>query len=190
MDLCSPVSHQSVSVRWDDPKANRSLQSICLPLKVDLPQGRASLCTSEIRQGYFRDHTNFSLVLPLEKFPRGGNCVISVSAGVAPPGWKFISHSVPSSLFVPRQNNADQVAFQMGGGLSALEQILQVITVSSTPTAVPRIPLKWVPSPNCALLICISSEHFRFLFQARTAGKSEHEQWDTLKMLRNVYFSW
>ncbi|CAF98291.1 unnamed protein product, partial [Tetraodon nigroviridis] len=41
-----------------------------------------------------------------------------------------------------RKNNADQVAFQMGGGLSALEQILQVVTVASTPTAVPRIPLK------------------------------------------------
>ncbi|XP_047675769.1 S phase cyclin A-associated protein in the endoplasmic reticulum isoform X5 [Tachysurus fulvidraco] len=39
-------------------------------------------------------------------------------------------------------NNADQVAFQVGGGLSALEQILQVVTAASTPTAVPRIPLK------------------------------------------------
>ncbi|KAM9495840.1 S phase cyclin A-associated protein in the endoplasmic reticulum isoform 3-T3 [Clarias gariepinus] len=41
-----------------------------------------------------------------------------------------------------KQNNADQVAFQVGGGLSALEQILQVVTAASTPTAVPRIPLK------------------------------------------------
>ncbi|XP_067357419.1 S phase cyclin A-associated protein in the endoplasmic reticulum isoform X3 [Channa argus] len=38
-----------------------------------------------------------------------------------------------------KQNNADQAAFQVGGGLSALEQILQVITAAST---VPRIPVK------------------------------------------------
>ncbi|XP_042079484.1 S phase cyclin A-associated protein in the endoplasmic reticulum isoform X1 [Haplochromis burtoni] len=46
------------------------------------------------------------------------------------------------SRILEKQNNADQVAFQVGGGLSALEQILQVITAASTPTAVPRIPLK------------------------------------------------
>ncbi|XP_047452913.1 S phase cyclin A-associated protein in the endoplasmic reticulum isoform X3 [Mugil cephalus] len=46
------------------------------------------------------------------------------------------------SRILEKQNNADQVAFQVGGGLSALEQILQVITAVSTPTAVPRIPIK------------------------------------------------
>uniref|UniRef100_A0AAY4CC26 U1-type domain-containing protein n=1 Tax=Denticeps clupeoides TaxID=299321 RepID=A0AAY4CC26_9TELE len=46
------------------------------------------------------------------------------------------------SRILEKQNNADQVAFQVGGGLSALEQILQVVTTASTPTAVPRIPLK------------------------------------------------
>ncbi|XP_034542425.1 S phase cyclin A-associated protein in the endoplasmic reticulum [Notolabrus celidotus] len=46
------------------------------------------------------------------------------------------------SRILEKQNNADQVAFQVGGGLSALEQILQVITAASTPTAVPRIPHK------------------------------------------------
>ncbi|XP_010727707.2 S phase cyclin A-associated protein in the endoplasmic reticulum isoform X4 [Larimichthys crocea] len=46
------------------------------------------------------------------------------------------------SRILEKQNNADQVAFQVGGGLSALEQILQVVTAASTPTAVPRIPLK------------------------------------------------
>ncbi|XP_044047992.1 S phase cyclin A-associated protein in the endoplasmic reticulum isoform X4 [Siniperca chuatsi] len=46
------------------------------------------------------------------------------------------------SRILEKQNNADQVAFQVGGGLSALEQILQVIAAASTPTAVPRIPLK------------------------------------------------
>lgn len=45
-------------------------------------------------------------------------------------------------LVLPSQNNADQVAFQVGGGLSALEQILQVVTAASCPNAVPRIPLK------------------------------------------------
>ncbi|KAG8012652.1 S phase cyclin A-associated protein in the endoplasmic reticulum [Nibea albiflora] len=45
------------------------------------------------------------------------------------------------SRILEKQNNADQVAFQVGGGLSALEQILQVVTAASTPTAVPRIPL-------------------------------------------------
>lgn len=65
------------------------------------------------------------------------------------PGLNIFLLSV-LSLFILWQNNADQVAFQMGGGLSALEQILQVITVASTPTAAPRIPIKWVPSPNQA----------------------------------------
>ncbi|XP_035392113.1 S phase cyclin A-associated protein in the endoplasmic reticulum isoform X2 [Electrophorus electricus] len=46
------------------------------------------------------------------------------------------------SRILEKQNNADQVAFQVGGGLSALEQILQVVMVASTPTAVPRIPLR------------------------------------------------
>ncbi|XP_075894162.1 S phase cyclin A-associated protein in the endoplasmic reticulum isoform X3 [Nelusetta ayraudi] len=46
------------------------------------------------------------------------------------------------SRILEKQSNADQVAFQVGGGLSALEQILQVISAASTPTAVPRIPLK------------------------------------------------
>uniref|UniRef100_A0AAR2KC88 U1-type domain-containing protein n=1 Tax=Pygocentrus nattereri TaxID=42514 RepID=A0AAR2KC88_PYGNA len=46
------------------------------------------------------------------------------------------------SRILEKQNNADQVAFQIGGGLSALEQILQVVTAASTPTAIPRIPLK------------------------------------------------
>uniref|UniRef100_A0A8B9LEQ3 S-phase cyclin A associated protein in the ER n=1 Tax=Astyanax mexicanus TaxID=7994 RepID=A0A8B9LEQ3_ASTMX len=46
------------------------------------------------------------------------------------------------SRILEKQNNADQVAFQVGGGLSALEQILQVVTAASSPTAVPRIPLK------------------------------------------------
>ncbi|XP_060891335.1 S phase cyclin A-associated protein in the endoplasmic reticulum isoform X3 [Labrus mixtus] len=46
------------------------------------------------------------------------------------------------SRILEKQNNADQVAFQVGGGLSALEQILQVITAASTPTSVPRIPHK------------------------------------------------
>ncbi|KAK1789845.1 hypothetical protein P4O66_015727 [Electrophorus voltai] len=49
------------------------------------------------------------------------------------------------SRILEKQNNADQVAFQVGGGLSALEQILQVVMVASTPTAVPRIPLSCLP---------------------------------------------
>ncbi|TRY97362.1 hypothetical protein DNTS_033005 [Danionella cerebrum] len=46
------------------------------------------------------------------------------------------------SRILEKQNNADQVAFQVGGGLSALEQILQVVTAVSSPTTLPRIPLK------------------------------------------------
>ncbi|XP_029613487.1 S phase cyclin A-associated protein in the endoplasmic reticulum isoform X2 [Salmo trutta] len=46
------------------------------------------------------------------------------------------------SRILEKKNNADQVAFQVGGGLSALEQILLVVTAASTPTAVPRIPIK------------------------------------------------
>ncbi|XP_072527154.1 S phase cyclin A-associated protein in the endoplasmic reticulum isoform X8 [Salminus brasiliensis] len=46
------------------------------------------------------------------------------------------------SRILEKQNNADQVAFQVGGGLFALEQILQVVTAASSPTAIPRIPLK------------------------------------------------
>ncbi|KAM9502890.1 S phase cyclin A-associated protein in the endoplasmic reticulum-like isoform 6-T6 [Salvelinus alpinus] len=46
------------------------------------------------------------------------------------------------SRILEKQNNEDQVAFQVGGGLSTLEQILQVVTATSTPTAVSRIPIK------------------------------------------------
>ncbi|XP_029490157.1 S phase cyclin A-associated protein in the endoplasmic reticulum-like isoform X6 [Oncorhynchus nerka] len=46
------------------------------------------------------------------------------------------------SRILEKQNNEDQVAFQVGGGLSTLEQILQVVTVTATPTAVSRIPIK------------------------------------------------
>ncbi|CAL8355901.1 unnamed protein product [Lota lota] len=46
------------------------------------------------------------------------------------------------SRILEKQNNADQVAFQVGGGISALEQILQVVTAASSPSAVPRIPLR------------------------------------------------
>ncbi|XP_053740638.1 S phase cyclin A-associated protein in the endoplasmic reticulum isoform X5 [Synchiropus splendidus] len=46
------------------------------------------------------------------------------------------------SRILEKQNNADQVAFQVGGGLTALEQILQVITAVSSPAVVPRIPHK------------------------------------------------
>ncbi|XP_023811585.1 S phase cyclin A-associated protein in the endoplasmic reticulum isoform X4 [Oryzias latipes] len=46
------------------------------------------------------------------------------------------------SRIFEKQNTADQVVFQVSGGLSALEQILQVITAASTPIAVPRIPPK------------------------------------------------
>ncbi|XP_051916389.1 S phase cyclin A-associated protein in the endoplasmic reticulum isoform X5 [Hippocampus zosterae] len=46
------------------------------------------------------------------------------------------------SRILEKQNTADQIAFQMGGGLSALEQILQVVTAASSPTALPRIPYK------------------------------------------------
>lgn len=55
----------SVSIHWDHPGANRSLQSFCLPLK-----GRVRLCTFETRQAFFRDHAlaYFTLLLPLEKF--------------------------------------------------------------------------------------------------------------------------
>uniref|UniRef100_A0A1A7WK40 S phase cyclin A-associated protein in the ER n=1 Tax=Iconisemion striatum TaxID=60296 RepID=A0A1A7WK40_9TELE len=67
------------------------------------------------------------------------------------------------SRILEKQNNADQVAFQVGGGLSALEQILQVITAASTPTAVPRIPLKslcaaanvyYLACSNCSFNCC------------------------------------
>lgn len=67
--------------------------------------------------------------------------------------WLTLSPFLSASSLL--QNNADQVAFQVGGGLSALEQILQVVTAASTPTAVPRIPLKWVS----ALAMCLSHTH-------------------------------
>uniref|UniRef100_A0A8C9U911 S-phase cyclin A-associated protein in the ER n=1 Tax=Scleropages formosus TaxID=113540 RepID=A0A8C9U911_SCLFO len=46
------------------------------------------------------------------------------------------------SRILEKQNNTDQVVFQVGGGLSALEQILQVAAVASSPTSVLRFPLK------------------------------------------------
>ncbi|XP_043083904.1 S phase cyclin A-associated protein in the endoplasmic reticulum isoform X3 [Puntigrus tetrazona] len=60
------------------------------------------------------------------------------------------------SRILEKQNNADQVAFQVGGGLSALEQILQVVTAVSSPTAVPRIPLKSLcTAVNTYYLSCV-----------------------------------
>ncbi|XP_072138880.1 S phase cyclin A-associated protein in the endoplasmic reticulum isoform X5 [Mobula birostris] len=41
-----------------------------------------------------------------------------------------------------KQNSADQIGFQVGGGLTALEQILQVVNAISSPNVVPRIPVK------------------------------------------------
>ncbi|MFT7806745.1 S phase cyclin A-associated protein in the endoplasmic reticulum isoform X1 [Arapaima gigas] len=46
------------------------------------------------------------------------------------------------SRILEKQNNTDQVVFQVGGGLSALEQILQVAMVATSPSAVLRFPLK------------------------------------------------
>ncbi|XP_059392920.1 S phase cyclin A-associated protein in the endoplasmic reticulum-like isoform X2 [Carassius carassius] len=60
------------------------------------------------------------------------------------------------SRILEKQNNADQVAFQVGGGLSTLEQILQVVTAASSPTAVPRIPLKSLCNAvNTYFLSCV-----------------------------------
>ncbi|XP_058622548.1 S phase cyclin A-associated protein in the endoplasmic reticulum isoform X5 [Onychostoma macrolepis] len=60
------------------------------------------------------------------------------------------------SRILEKQNNADQVAFQVGGGLSALEQILQVVTTACSPTAVPRIPLKSLcTAVNTYYLSCV-----------------------------------
>ncbi|KAK2842269.1 hypothetical protein Q5P01_012469 [Channa striata] len=59
------------------------------------------------------------------------------------------------SRILEKQNNADQVAFQVGGGLSALEQILQVVTAAST---VPRIPVKSLcAAVNSYFLACSCS---------------------------------
>ncbi|XP_067871611.1 S phase cyclin A-associated protein in the endoplasmic reticulum isoform X2 [Heterodontus francisci] len=41
-----------------------------------------------------------------------------------------------------KQNNADQIGFQVGGGLTALEQILHVVNTVSSPNIAPRIPVK------------------------------------------------
>uniref|UniRef100_A0A4W3I6T7 S-phase cyclin A-associated protein in the ER n=1 Tax=Callorhinchus milii TaxID=7868 RepID=A0A4W3I6T7_CALMI len=41
-----------------------------------------------------------------------------------------------------KQNNADKIGFQVGGGLTALEQILQVVTAVSSPNISLRIPIK------------------------------------------------
>ncbi|KAI1904482.1 hypothetical protein AGOR_G00006090 [Albula goreensis] len=61
------------------------------------------------------------------------------------------------SRILEKQNNADQVAFQVGGGLTALEQILQVVTAASSPAAVPRIPLKSLcTAVNTFYLACSS----------------------------------
>ncbi|XP_072881627.1 S phase cyclin A-associated protein in the endoplasmic reticulum isoform X1 [Hemitrygon akajei] len=46
------------------------------------------------------------------------------------------------SRILEKQNSADQIGFQVGGGLTALEQILQVVNAISSPNVVPRIPVK------------------------------------------------
>ncbi|XP_066557931.1 S phase cyclin A-associated protein in the endoplasmic reticulum isoform X2 [Amia ocellicauda] len=71
------------------------------------------------------------------------------------------------SRILEKQNNADQVAFQVGGGLSALEQILQVVAAASSPAAVPRIPLKSLCTAiNIYYLACSTCYHncFYLLF--------------------------
>ncbi|XP_055078235.1 S phase cyclin A-associated protein in the endoplasmic reticulum [Periophthalmus magnuspinnatus] len=61
------------------------------------------------------------------------------------------------SRILEKQNNADQVAFQVGGGLLALEQILQVITAVSSPSAAPRVPVKSLcAAVNTYYLACAS----------------------------------
>ncbi|GCC33323.1 hypothetical protein chiPu_0011792 [Chiloscyllium punctatum] len=46
------------------------------------------------------------------------------------------------SRILEKQNNADQIGFQVGGGLTALEQILQIVNTVSSPNISPRIPVK------------------------------------------------
>uniref|UniRef100_A0AAV2L0V9 U1-type domain-containing protein n=1 Tax=Knipowitschia caucasica TaxID=637954 RepID=A0AAV2L0V9_KNICA len=61
------------------------------------------------------------------------------------------------SRILEKQNNADQVAFQVSGGLAALAQILQVFSAASTPNAVPRIPVKSLcAAVNTFFLSCAS----------------------------------
>lgn len=112
-----------------------------------------SVCTFEIKQGYSWDHlvSEFNPLLLLEKEKLPLSQIPRPACESQQPDFAASSSlCVLLSLPFPRQSNADQVAFQVGGGLSALEQILQVISAASTPTAVPRIPLKWVPSPNAS----------------------------------------
>lgn len=115
-----------------------------------------SVCTFEIKQGYSWDHlvSEFNPLLLLEKEKLPLSQIPHPACESQQPDFAASSSlCVLLSLPFPRQSNADQVAFQVGGGLSALEQILQVISAASTPTAVPRIPLKWVPSPNASASI-------------------------------------
>ncbi|XP_034968063.2 S phase cyclin A-associated protein in the endoplasmic reticulum isoform X2 [Zootoca vivipara] len=46
------------------------------------------------------------------------------------------------SRILEKENTADQVAFHVAGGFTALEQVLQVVTTSANVNAVSRIPLK------------------------------------------------
>ncbi|XP_067091367.1 S phase cyclin A-associated protein in the endoplasmic reticulum isoform X1 [Osmerus mordax] len=76
------------------------------------------------------------------------------------------------SRILEKQNNADQVAFQVGGGLSVVEQILQVATAVTTPTTVPRIPLKSLcAAVNIYNLACSHCHHncFYVLFSNKIA---------------------
>lgn len=93
----SSVSLQSVLIHWEHPETNWSLQSVCLPLKVDFLRGGARLCIFDIRQGYFRDHTlaHFNPALLLEKFFCGGNRVIPVSAVSCCPLAEHLFHPLP-----------------------------------------------------------------------------------------------
>uniref|UniRef100_A0A670JD17 S-phase cyclin A associated protein in the ER n=1 Tax=Podarcis muralis TaxID=64176 RepID=A0A670JD17_PODMU len=46
------------------------------------------------------------------------------------------------SRILEKENTADQLAFHVAGGFTALEQVLQVVTTSANVNAVSRIPLK------------------------------------------------
>lgn len=158
----------SLVICWDHPGANWSLQSICLPLKLDCCGAESGCALLRLNRNTF-GITLFQISIPHPHRRKRGSLSgeshvipcpacgsLSLSFFSLPLFFLSLSLSFSHSLFLSfshslshiYQNNADQVAFQVGGGLSALEQILQVVTAASTPTAVPRIPLKWVLSPN------------------------------------------
>lgn len=80
-----------------------------------------------------------------------------------------------SSVFVFLQNTADKIAFRAAGGLTALENVLQMVTSPTNLNAAARVPFKWV---WWVLHLHLESLEYSFHICCFTASSSPSPGWD------------